>query len=85
MGDAPLPSATRPSCRDRPPTGRRDLRHGPPLALGATPFLSPLGIGHECVAEVLTAGSEVDTVQPGQRVVVPFQVNCGTCSACQGD
>lgn len=56
-----------------------------PLALGATPFLSPLGIGHECVAEVLTAGSEVDTVQPGQRVVVPFQVNCGTCTACQGD
>jgi alcohol dehydrogenase len=54
-----------------------------PLALGGTPFPVPLAFGHECVAEVLSVGSEVTTVGPGQRVVVPFQISCGSCQACR--
>lgn len=53
-----------------------------PMGLGATPFLTPLQFGHECVAEVLTVGSEVAECRPGQRVVVPFQISCGACAAC---
>lgn len=53
-----------------------------PLALGASPFPLPLHIGHECVAEVVSIGSEVTTVAVGDRVVVPFQISCGICSAC---
>jgi alcohol dehydrogenase len=54
-----------------------------PIALGGTPFLAPLSFGHECVAEVLAVGGEVRNVEPGQRVVVPFQISCGACDACR--
>jgi alcohol dehydrogenase len=54
-----------------------------PIALGDTPFAMPLCFGHECVAEVLAVGEEVRTVRPGDRVVVPFQISCGTCSRCR--
>jgi alcohol dehydrogenase len=52
------------------------------LALGATQLPLPLHLGHECVAEVLQVGERVSTVRPGDRVIVPFQVNCGVCPAC---
>lgn len=54
-----------------------------PIGLGATPFLAPLHFGHECVAEVLTVGSEVSSVRAGDRVVVPFQISCGACAPCR--
>jgi alcohol dehydrogenase len=53
------------------------------IALGATQFALPLHLGHECVAEVLTIGERVSTVKPGDRVIVPFQINCGTCKPCR--
>lgn len=53
------------------------------LGLGATPFPRPLHFGHECVAEVVSVGSDVTTVAPGDRVVLPFQISCGTCRACE--
>ena len=52
------------------------------IALGATQFALPLHLGHECVAEVLSVGERVRTVKPGDRVIVPFQINCGTCTPC---
>src|SRR5215218_7700354 len=52
------------------------------LCLGSSPFALPMCFGHECVAEVLRAGGRVRTVSPGQRVIVPFQISCGTCEAC---
>jgi len=52
------------------------------LVLGATPFPLSLCVGHECVAEVLEVGDQVATVRVGQRVVVPFQINCGQCGSC---
>jgi threonine dehydrogenase-like Zn-dependent dehydrogenase len=39
-------------------------------------------LGHEAVAEVLEVGDGVRDVRPGQRVVVPWQVSCGTCARC---
>ncbi len=53
-----------------------------PLMLGATQIPLPLHLGHECVAEVLSVGEQVSTVQKGDLVVVPFQINCGTCVPC---
>jgi alcohol dehydrogenase len=54
-----------------------------PLVMGATPLPLPLHLGHECVAEVLTVGEQVSTVRPGDRVIVPFQINCGICPPCR--
>ena len=53
------------------------------LALGDSPFPLPLCFGHECVAEVVAVGEQVTTVAPGDRVVVPFQISCGTCAPCR--
>jgi alcohol dehydrogenase len=39
-------------------------------------------LGHECVAEVVAVGEEVESVRAGDRVVVPFQINCGRCRPC---
>jgi alcohol dehydrogenase len=54
-----------------------------PIALGRMQFPLPLHLGHECVAQVLAIGERVKTVKPGDRVVVPFQINCGNCAACR--
>jgi alcohol dehydrogenase len=53
-----------------------------PLVMGVTPLTLPLHLGHECVAEVLAVGERVSTVNPNDRVIVPFQINCGLCGAC---
>jgi len=58
-----------------------DLDRG--IALGATQFALPLHLGHECVADVLAVGERVSTVKPGDRVIVPFQINCGACAPCR--
>lgn len=53
------------------------------MGLGRTPFPLPMHFGHECVAEVLEVGERVRSVRPGDRVVVPFQISCGTCPPCR--
>jgi alcohol dehydrogenase len=52
------------------------------IVLGASPFPAPFGIGHEGVGEVVEVGDRVTSVKPGDRVVIPFQVSCGTCPQC---
>jgi threonine dehydrogenase-like Zn-dependent dehydrogenase len=52
------------------------------IVRGASPFPAPFAIGHEGVAEVVEVGDAVRTVAPGDRVLVPFQISCGTCGAC---
>lgn len=47
-------------------------------------FPGPFAVGHETVAEVVEVGEEVASVSPGDRVIVPFQVSCGSCPACGG-
>jgi threonine dehydrogenase-like Zn-dependent dehydrogenase len=47
------------------------------------PFLEEGDIlGHEPMGVVVEAGREVTAVRPGDRVVVPFNVSCGTCWMC---
>ncbi|HEX4790085.1 MAG TPA: alcohol dehydrogenase catalytic domain-containing protein [Actinospica sp.] len=48
------------------------------------PFLDPGDIlGHEPMGRVRQVGSEVTAVKEGDRVVVPFNVSCGTCYMCE--
>jgi len=51
-----------------------------PMIFGQTPFPTPVRLGHECVAEVIEGP---DGFSPGDRVVVPFQISCGTCERCR--
>jgi threonine dehydrogenase-like Zn-dependent dehydrogenase len=39
-------------------------------------------MGHEPMGIVREVGSEVTAVQPGDRVVIPFNISCGTCWMC---
>ncbi len=52
------------------------------VAAGRLPMPPGHAVGHEGVAEVVAVGEEVRGVQVGDRVVVPFQISCGVCSAC---
>ncbi len=40
-------------------------------------------IGHEPMGIVEEVGAEVGNIQPGDRVVVPFNVSCGHCFFCE--
>jgi threonine dehydrogenase-like Zn-dependent dehydrogenase len=47
------------------------------------PFLSPGDIlGHEPMGIVEAVGSEVTHIKPGDRVVIPFNISCGSCFMC---
>jgi threonine dehydrogenase-like Zn-dependent dehydrogenase len=54
------------------------LYHGlvPDTRVGCT-------FGHEFTGVVEEVGSEVKTLHAGDRVVVPFNIACGTCFACR--
>ncbi len=48
------------------------------------PFLDPGDIlGHEPMGVVEEVGPEVRSLSPGDRVVVPFNISCGTCAMCR--
>jgi threonine dehydrogenase-like Zn-dependent dehydrogenase len=49
---------------------------------GSAPLPGPFAFGHEFVADVVAVGDNVRATRVGQRVVVPFQINCGTCDPC---
>jgi threonine dehydrogenase-like Zn-dependent dehydrogenase len=40
-------------------------------------------IGHEPMGVVEEVGSEVKQIQPGDRVVIPFNIACGSCYMCE--
>jgi threonine dehydrogenase-like Zn-dependent dehydrogenase len=47
------------------------------------PFMTPGDVmGHEPMGIVREVGPEVTAVAPGDRVVVPFNISCGTCWMC---
>jgi threonine dehydrogenase-like Zn-dependent dehydrogenase len=51
---------------------------------GYVPSMVPGDIlGHEFVGRVVELGSEVQNLQVGDRVVVPFPISCGECYFCQ--
>ena len=39
-------------------------------------------LGHEPMGVVEEVGPEVANLQPGDRVVIPFQISCGHCFMC---
>jgi threonine dehydrogenase-like Zn-dependent dehydrogenase len=39
-------------------------------------------IGHEAMGVVEEVGADVSQIQPGDRVVVPFNISCGGCAFC---
>jgi len=40
-------------------------------------------LGHEFMGEVVEVGKSIHNLSVGDRVVVPFPISCGACSACQ--
>ena len=47
------------------------------------PFMTPGDVlGHEPMGIVEAVGSGVTHIQPGDRVVVPFNISCGSCFMC---
>ncbi len=40
-------------------------------------------LGHEPMGEVVEVGSEVSNLAPGDRVVIPFTIACGSCFFCK--
>jgi threonine dehydrogenase-like Zn-dependent dehydrogenase len=48
------------------------------------PFMRPGDVlGHEPMGVVVGTGSECGDLQVGDRVVIPFQISCGTCWMCR--
>ncbi len=50
---------------------------------GRLPLPPGYAVGHEGLAEVIAVGDAVTGVRAGDRVVVPFQISCGTCPECR--
>lgn len=49
-----------------------------------TPFMTPGDVvGHEPMGIVREVGTAVATLQVGDRVVVPFNISCGSCWMCE--
>ena len=47
------------------------------------PFMSPGDIlGHEPMGVVEAVGAGVTNIAPGDRVVIPFNISCGSCGMC---
>jgi threonine dehydrogenase-like Zn-dependent dehydrogenase len=40
-------------------------------------------LGHEFVGEVVEIGSTDHKLKKGDRIVVPFNINCGECRQCK--
>jgi threonine dehydrogenase-like Zn-dependent dehydrogenase len=53
------------------------------VARGVAPLPPGYAVGHEGLGEVVAVGDAVSGVKPGDRVVVPFQISCGTCRECR--
>lgn len=51
---------------------------------GYIPFMEKGDVlGHECMGEVVEVGKDTKHLKVGDRVVVPFTINCGRCEQCR--
>jgi len=74
------------SCR--PSQGRNDeyLRLRPAHGPGRTTAPAGMVLGHEITGEVIEKGHDVEYLEIGDLVSVPFNVACGRCRTCrEGD
>jgi len=54
------------------------------IANGTVPMKDdPFAFGHEIAGEVVEVGDDVTGFQPGDNVIVPFQISCGACKNCR--
>lgn len=51
----------------------------------AASYKLPVVLGHEFCGEILSVGSEVTDLRPGERVVAETHLSCGTCRQCRDD
>lgn len=42
-------------------------------------------LGHEPMGEVVEVGKDIKNLKPGDRVVIPFTISCGSCFFCKKD
>jgi threonine dehydrogenase-like Zn-dependent dehydrogenase len=61
--------------------GRCDLDIGFVRGISPIPTGSPLG--HEIIGEIVDIGDSVRQFKPGDIVIVPAQISCGTCRNCR--
>ena len=54
----------------------------PAIAIGLYPMPAPFVMGHEMVGEVVAVGEAISNVHLGDKVIVPFQLSCMTCTPC---
>lgn len=78
--EAPVPHLEAAGAIVRPLAVARCDLDLPMAAFGLFP--GPFAVGHETVAEVVEVGNSVSNWSPGDRVIVPFQVSCGSCDQC---
>ncbi len=80
--DAPDPEITAPEQAIVRPVAVACCDLDVAVAEGRLPMPPGHAVGHEGVAEVVAVGDAVRDVKVGDRVIVPFQISCGTCAAC---
>lgn len=81
--DAPDPDGPAPDgAVVRPLAVARCDLDAPMAAFGLFP--GPYPVGHEAVAEIVALGDDVTGHRVGDRVLVSFQVSCGSCTPCRG-
>lgn len=59
-----------------------DLHYFVSDSVGGEKVPYPCLVGHECLAEVVRSGSEVQEVQSGDLVAVEPSISCGVCDQC---
>ncbi|WP_426438078.1 alcohol dehydrogenase catalytic domain-containing protein [Bradyrhizobium genosp. P] len=53
------------------------------IASGRANLPGPFALGHETAGRVVDVGGAVKNLTPGDLVIVPFQISCGTCDRCR--
>src|ERR1700676_2499121 len=81
--DAPDPEVTSPEQAIVRPLAVACCDLDVAVAEGRLPMPPGHAVGHEGVAEIVAVGDAVRDVKVGDRVIVPFQISCGTCRACR--
>ena len=80
VADPVIQDPTTPSSRSRTSICGSDLHLYE--AMGAVHDAGDI-LGHEAMGVVVEVGGGSPTIAPGDRVVIPFNISCGTCFMCE--